>query len=320
MQSEPRAHKGIILAGGSGTRLHPLTLAISKQMLPVYDKPMIYYPLSTLMAAGIQEIAVITTPEDQACFRKLLGGGEQWGIRIEYIVQPTPDGLAQAYILSEAFLDGAPSVLILGDNVFHGSELAGKIKYAMDRDEGASVFGYRVPDPERFGVVSLGADGKAASLVEKPTHPQSDIAVTGLYVLDSRAPGRAKSIAPSPRGELEITCLLNTYLQDKALSVHTLGPSSTWLDTGTMRSLFSAAQHVEQLQSAIGAPIGSPEIVAFRNGWIDLLELAQLASRYKKSGYGSALKRFLMSAAPTSATSADRQARREVSTPKRIAS
>ena len=260
--------KGIILAGGSGTRLHPLTRAVSKQLLPVYDKPMIYYPLSVLMLSGVREIALITTPHDQAQFKRLLGDGSQWGIEFTYIVQPSPDGLAQAYILAEDFLAGAPSVLVLGDNIFYGDGMQDLLLSATAETGGGSVFGYRVADPERYGVVAFDDEGRAVSIEEKPEKPKSRYAVTGLYFLDADAPGRAKQVEPSARGELEIVSVLETYLAEGSLRVERMGRGYAWLDTGTHDSLVEAAEFVRTIERRQGLKIGCPEEIAFENGWI----------------------------------------------------
>ena len=261
--------RGIILAGGAGTRLHPLTIAVSKQLLPVYDKPMIYYPLSVLMLAGIREVLIITTPEDQAGFKRLLGDGASLGMRIEYTVQPSPDGLAQAYILGEDFVDGHPSALVLGDNIFHGSHFSQILAAADARIEGASVFGYPVADPERYGVVEFDAAGKAVSLEEKPAKPKSNMAVTGLYFYDGEASRLARSLKPSPRGELEITDLNRLYLEAGRLNVEILGRGFAWLDTGTHDSLVQAGEFVRAIEQRQGLRIGCIEEIAFLQGFID---------------------------------------------------
>lgn len=281
--------KGIILAGGSGTRLYPITMGVSKQLLPVYDKPMIYYPLSTIMLAGIRDIAIITTPEDQAQFQRLLSDGSQWGLRFEFIVQPSPDGLAQAYLLAADFLAGAPSALVLGDNIFFGHGLPDILASAHARETGGTVFGYRVRDPERYGVVAFDEIGQAQSIVEKPEHPASNYAVTGLYFLDGDAPARAARIKPSARGELEITDLLSTYLEAGALTVEKMGRGFAWLDTGTHASLLDAANFVRTLTERQGQQVGSPDEIAFRMGFIDRDQLAKRASRFKKNNYGQYL-------------------------------
>lgn len=283
--------KGIILAGGSGTRLWPITQGVSKQLIPVYDKPMVYYPLSVLMLAGIREIAVITTPEDQTQFIRLLGDGSQWGITLTYIEQPSPDGLAQAFILAEDFLNGAPSALVLGDNIFFGAGLPELLEEADQNPAGGTVFGYRVADPERYGVVGMDADGTVTEIVEKPQNPPSKYAVTGLYFLDSDAPQRAKGITPSARGELEITDLLMTYLAEGSLSVKTLGRGYAWLDTGTHGSLLDAGNFVRTLIERQGQQVGSPDDIAYQMGFIDLDGLRARADFFAKNGYGRYLAR-----------------------------
>lgn len=285
--------KGIILAGGSGTRLHPATLGISKQLLPVYDKPMIYYPLSVLMLAGIREIAIITTPEDQAQFQRLLGSGTNWGCRLTYLAQPKPEGLAQAFIIAEDFLGGAPSTMVLGDNIFFGHDLPVKLAAANARTSGGTIFGYHVSDPERYGVLGFDGDGKLTSIVEKPDKPASDYAVTGLYFLDGRAPELAKTVKPSRRGELEITSLLELYLADSALSVELLGRGYAWLDTGTHDSLLDAGNFVRTLQKRQGVQVGCLEEIAHAQGWIDDAMLAAQAKALGKSIYGNYLKRLV---------------------------
>ena len=285
--------KGIILAGGSGTRLYPLTIAVSKQLMPIYDKPMIYYPLSVLMLSGTRQVAIITTPHDQDQFKRLLGDGSQWGMEFEYIVQPSPDGLAQAYILAEDFLDGAPSGMVLGDNIFFRHGLPDLLKQAAERESGGTVFGYHVVDPERYGVVGFDKDGTVNTIIEKPADPPSNYAVTGLYFLDGDAPRRARKVEPSDRGELEITSLLQTYLDDSALSVETMGRGYAWLDTGTHSTLLDAANFVRTLVSRQGMQVCCPEEIAFRNGWISREELAELASTYGKNAYGEYLAQLL---------------------------
>lgn len=287
------ARKGIILAGGSGTRLYPLTMAVSKQLMPVYDKPMVYYPLAVLMLAGIREVAIITTPEDQGQFRRLLGVGSQWGMTFEYIVQPSPEGLAQAYILAEDWLAGAPSAMVLGDNIFFGHGLPDMLRAADAREGGGTVFGYHVSDPERYGVVGFGADGRAAAIVEKPDHPPSNYAVTGLYFLDGDAPRRARAIMPSARGELEIADLLQTYLDEGALAVETMGRGFAWLDTGTHASLLDAGNFVRTLVTRQGMQVSCPEEIAFHQGWIDEARLSERASSFGKSEYGRYLAGLL---------------------------
>ncbi len=281
--------KGIILAGGSGTRLYPITMGVSKQLLPVYDKPMIYYPLSVLMLAGIREIAIITTPDDQAQFQRLLGDGSQWGLAFTYIVQPSPDGLAQAYILAEDFLAGAPSALVLGDNIFFGHGLPQRLAAADAAQSGGTVFGYRVSDPQRYGVVGFDAGGRVREIVEKPEVPPSNYAVTGLYFLDGRAPEMAKTVQPSPRGELEIVDLLSLYLDAGALRVETMGRGYAWLDTGTHASLLDAGNFVRTLTERQGQQVGSPDEIAFEMGFIDAKALAARAALFGKNGYGKYL-------------------------------
>jgi glucose-1-phosphate thymidylyltransferase len=287
-------HKGIILAGGSGTRLYPVTIGLSKQLLPIYDKPMVYYPLSVLMLAGIRDIAMITTPRDQEQFVLALGDGSQWGINLTYIEQPAPEGLAQAFTLAEDFLDGAPSTLILGDNIFFGHNLKKLLKEAVSVKRGGTVFGYRVADPERYGVVGFDADGNAVSIVEKPEVPASNYALTGLYFLDETAPERARQVQPSPRGELEITSLLEMYLADGLLSVKTMGRGYAWLDTGTHASLLDAGNFVRTLENRQGLQIGSPDEVAFQQGWIDGGQLEERAAKFQKNGYGAYLRNLLL--------------------------
>ncbi|MBY6128590.1 glucose-1-phosphate thymidylyltransferase RfbA [Qipengyuania aquimaris] len=286
--------KGIILAGGSGTRLYPLTMAVSKQLMPIYDKPMIFYPLSIVMLAGVREVAIITTPEDQAQFRRLLGDGSQWGMSFEYIEQPSPDGLAQAYLLAEDFLDGAPSVMVLGDNIFFGHDLPKMLKSADERADGGTVFGYHVAEPQHYGVVGFDANGQANQIIEKPSDPPSNYAVTGLYFLDGDAPRRAKEIKPSARGELEITSLLETYLGEGTLSVETMGRGFAWLDTGTHGSLLDAGNFVRTLSLRQGMLVGSPEEIAFDNGWIDEAQLRERAELFGKTDYGAYLQRLLV--------------------------
>lgn len=283
--------KGIILAGGSGTRLYPITHSVSKQMLPLYDKPMIYYPLSALMLAHIREVCIISTPRDLPQFRALLGDGSAWGMRFDYIEQPSPDGLAQAYLLAEDFLGGAPSAMVLGDNVFFGEGLSAKLKAADERSTGGTVFGYRVSDPERYGVVEFDREGKVLSIVEKPEKSKSPYAVTGIYFLDADAPARARTICPSTRGELEITDLLNLYHGDGALNVETLGRGFAWLDTGTHESLLEAAEFIRTIEERQNLKVGCPEEIAFLNGWINAGQLNELAQPYLKTQYGKYLAR-----------------------------
>ncbi len=287
------ARKGIILAGGSGTRLYPLTMAVSKQLMPIYDKPMIYYPLSVLMLTGIRDIAIITTPEDQAQFTRLMGDGSQWGLSLTYIVQPSPDGLAQAYILAKDFLDGAPSAMILGDNIFFGHGLPEILAMANQREVGGTVFGYHVADPERYGVVQFDANGQVEKIIEKPDVPPSNYAVTGLYFLDGDAPARAEAVKYSARGELEIVTLLESYLSDGTLTVERMGRGYAWLDTGTHGSLLDAGNFARTLSERQGLQSGCPEEIAFEAGWIDRAQLADLAEIYKKTAYGRYLTRLL---------------------------
>ena len=281
--------KGIILAGGSGTRLYPLTIALSKQLFPIYDKPMIYYPLTVLMLAGIREILIITTPQDQDQFQRLLGDGSQWGIRLEYKVQPSPDGLAQAFILAEDFLDGAPSAMVLGDNIFFGHGLPQVLAAADAQETGATVFGYHVSDPERYGVVDFDYDGTVKSIIEKPTKPPSNYAVTGLYFVDETAPERAKRVTPSARGELEITSLLETYLHDGALRIEKMGRGYAWLDTGTHASLLEAGNFIRTLTERQGLQIGSPDEVAYQHQWITSDQILERAQTFEKNDYGKYL-------------------------------
>lgn len=282
--------KGIILAGGSGTRLYPLTIAVSKQLLPIYDKPMIYYPLTVLMLAGIREIIIITTPQDQHQYQRLLGDGNQWGIRLEYKIQPSPDGLAQAFILAEDFLDGAPSAMVLGDNIFFGHGLPEVLAAADTHTEGATVFGYHVSDPERYGVVAFDDAGGVQNIIEKPDVPPSKYAVTGLYFVDGSAPERARQVTPSARGELEITALLETYLQDGTLRVEKMGRGYAWLDTGTHASLLDASNFVRTLTERQGLQVGSPDEVAYQLKWITKDQLLERAQVFGKNQYGDYLK------------------------------
>ncbi len=281
--------KGIILAGGSGTRLYPITIGISKQLLPIYDKPMIYYPLSVLMFGGIRDIAIITTPQDQDQFKRTLGDGSQWGLKLTYIEQPSPDGLAQAYLLAEDFLDGAPSAMVLGDNIFFGHGLPEVLAAADSVDVGGTVFGYRVADPERYGVVDFAPDGTVQAIVEKPTIAPSSYAVTGLYFLDGTAPQRASQVKVSERGELEITSLLESYLHDGQLSVQQMGRGYAWLDTGTHGSLLDAGNFVRTLSERQGLQVGSPEEIAYSRGWISAAQLQARAEGFAKNSYGQYL-------------------------------
>ena len=288
-----KKRKGIILAGGSGTRLYPITLGVSKQLVPIYDKPMIYYPISVLMLAGIREICIITTPEDQAQFQRALGDGTQWGVSFTFIVQPSPDGLAQAYILAEDFLDGCPSAMVLGDNIFFGHGLPELLDAANAQETGGTVFGYHVTDPERYGVVDFDKDGKAQAIIEKPEKAPSNYAVTGLYFLDASAPERARAVTPSPRGELEIVTLLESYLTEGSLQVNRMGRGYAWLDTGTHGSLLDAGNFVRTLQSRQGLQTGCLEEIAFENDWISAEQLRALAEPLQKNGYGAYLMGLL---------------------------
>jgi glucose-1-phosphate thymidylyltransferase len=284
--------KGIILAGGSGTRLYPITQGVSKQLLPVYDKPMVYYPLGTLMLAGIREILVINTPLEQVMFQRLLGDGSQWGISISYAVQPKPEGLAQAFLIGRSFLDGGSSCLVLGDNIFYGEGLIDRMRRADARDEGATVFGYWVRDPQRYGVATMGPDGKVQDIEEKPAEPKSNYAVTGLYFYDGRAPDYAAELTPSVRGELEITDLNRRYLRQGQLHLEQLGRGHAWLDTGTHESLMEAGNYIQTIENRQGLKICCPEEIAFINGWIDRAQLVRLAEPLSKVGYGQYLLRL----------------------------
>lgn len=285
--------KGIILAGGSGTRLYPVTLAVSKQLLPVYDKPMIYYPLSVLMLAGIREILVITVPHEQERFKRLLGNGSQWGLEIEYAAQPEPNGIAQAFLIGQAFVGGGPCCLILGDNLFHGNDLSEELQRVAGKTGGATVFAYPVNDPNRYGVVELDARGKARSIEEKPEHPKSRFAITGLYFYDAKVVGIAKGLRPSKRGELEISDINRTYLEREALEVVTLGRGYAWFDTGTHESLLEASQFIETLERRQGLKVACPEEIAYRMQYISASDLEQLAKPLAKTGYGEYLMRIL---------------------------
>ncbi|TBR40368.1 MULTISPECIES: glucose-1-phosphate thymidylyltransferase RfbA [Dyella] len=285
--------KGIILAGGSGTRLYPITQAVSKQLLPVYDKPMVYYPLATLMLAGVRQVLMINTPHEQPLFQRLLGDGSQWGIDIQYAVQPSPDGLAQAFIIGRDFVNGDPSCLVLGDNIFYGVGLTERLKRASARDHGATVFGYWVRDPERYGVAEFDASGKVIGLEEKPSHPKSSYAVTGLYFYDKRACDFAADLQPSPRGELEITDLNRRYLDDDSLHLEQLGRGFAWLDTGTHESLMEAGNYIETIENRQGLKVCCPEEIAFINGWIDAEQVLRAAAPLAKTGYGQYLQRLV---------------------------
>jgi glucose-1-phosphate thymidylyltransferase len=293
MKIKESARKGIILAGGSGTRLYPITIGVSKQLMPIYDKPMIYYPLTVLMLAGIREIVVITTPQDQDQFRRVLGDGSQWGISLTFVVQEHPGGLAQAYTLTEGFLDGAPSCMVLGDNIFFGHGLPEMLAEADAKQVGGTVFGYHVADPERYGVVAMDPSGRVTQIVEKPAVPPSNYAVTGLYFLDGRASARAQQVKPSVRGEVEITSLLEMYLEEGTLDVKRMGRGFAWLDTGTHDSLLDAGNFVRTLQKRQGMQTGCPEEIAFSNGWISAEELTLIGERLSKNDYGRHLLALL---------------------------
>lgn len=293
MKIKETTRKGIILAGGSGTRLYPITIGVSKQLMPIYDKPMIYYPLTVLMLTGIREIAVITTPQDQDQFRRVLGDGSQWGISLTYVSQPHPGGLAQAYTLTEDFLDGSPSCMVLGDNIFFGHGLTDMLAEADAKQSGGTVFGYHVADPERYGVVAMDAAGRVTQIVEKPEVPPSNYAVTGLYFLDGQASARAQQVKPSARGEVEITSLLEMYLDEGSLDVKRMGRGFAWLDTGTHGSLLDAGNFVRTLQKRQGTQTGCPEEIAYNNGWISAAELIQIGEKLSKNDYGRYLLALL---------------------------